>query len=314
MTAKDKGEEVFGPPIRLENAEHLERIDSACSSSPGWAFRGHASSERGLRTELERAFERHGIATSADRVRLEKLVLRDFGRKAYLYIPHEGELPAPDDTLEWMSLLRHYGGPTRLLDWTYSLFVAAFFALASSEHDEPCYIWALNTRKLNQRANQMSKGLGKDIEGDDDKTGGHFRAHFMRETPTVFVSTENPLRLNKRLTMQRGLFLCPGDVSKSFLENLRAMKMPELERFCVCIPRGKVREQVAKLLYRLNIDEEVLFPGIEGLGKALRDRMRHLRDAIPSKMEPSIASLGRSPRSSMNRRRSQERGKSRNAN
>jgi len=155
-------------------------------------------------------------------MRCEKILIREFGRKAYLYLP-ESELPAPGDTLEWLSLMRHHGAPTRLLDWSYSIFVAAFFALASSERGHPCYIWAIDTVWLNDRASATKNGLEKN-KNERDKTGSHFREHFINpRDQKAFVSTETPMRLNKRLTMQRGVFLCPGKVEDRFVDNLNGL-------------------------------------------------------------------------------------------
>jgi hypothetical protein len=221
------------------------------------------------------------------------LLIREFGRKAHLYLG-DSELPDPEDTLEWLSLMRHFGAPTRLLDWTYSVFVAAFFALAASDRDRPCYIWAIDTRWLNGRANRKIRGLNKD-RGDKDKQGRHFRKYFLKEgsKPNVFVSTENPLRLNRRLAMQRGVFLCPGDVGRTFVENLEALS-PARDRARWFRIDASARDDIARLLYRLNIDEEVIFSGIEGLSKALRDRLPRLLEAIPRWKRIDITRIGRS--------------------
>jgi hypothetical protein len=56
--------------------------------------------------------------------------------------------------LEWLALMRHYGAPTRLLDWTYSLYVALFFSLAESNVKKPATVWALDTAWLRNRMKQ----------------------------------------------------------------------------------------------------------------------------------------------------------------
>ena len=58
---------------------------------------------------------------------------------------------------------------------------------------------------------------------DEDKGGSHFREHFIN-SPKRFVSTENPYRINKRLAIQQGTFLCPGDIAYSFVDNLEALR------------------------------------------------------------------------------------------
>ena len=46
--------------------------------------------------------------------------------------------------MEWLSLMRHYGIPTRLLDWTHSFLVAAYFAVDDADKARDCAIWALD--------------------------------------------------------------------------------------------------------------------------------------------------------------------------
>src|SRR5438093_2893211 len=45
-------------------------------------------------------------------------------------------------TLEWLALMQHYGAPTRLLDFTYSFWIALFFAFEEAEND--CSVVALD--------------------------------------------------------------------------------------------------------------------------------------------------------------------------
>lgn len=55
----------------------------------------------------------------------------------------------PDDLLETAALAQHYGIPTRLLDWTYDIYVALYFAFRGAiKKDNNLVIWALNKEYL----------------------------------------------------------------------------------------------------------------------------------------------------------------------
>ena len=71
---------------------------------------------------------------------LEDGLLRRFKRQYYQYSTSN---PEDNNFSEWYSLMQHYGAPTRFLDWTYSFFVAIFFAIEELEEDE-CVVLALN--------------------------------------------------------------------------------------------------------------------------------------------------------------------------
>ncbi|MGN6187130.1 MAG: FRG domain-containing protein [Thermoanaerobaculia bacterium] len=62
--------------------------------------------------------------------------------------------PQYDDSAYWLSVMQHYGLPTRLLDWTRSPLIAAYFALQNyiyskrSQPQDAC-IWVLEPHILN---------------------------------------------------------------------------------------------------------------------------------------------------------------------
>ncbi|MCJ7730434.1 MAG: FRG domain-containing protein, partial [Sedimentisphaerales bacterium] len=68
-------------------------------------------------------------------------MLLEFKREAYNYLT---DLPERDDFLEWLGLARHYGMPSRLVDFSYSFYVAAYFALSMKKKDELGWILAIN--------------------------------------------------------------------------------------------------------------------------------------------------------------------------
>jgi len=96
-----------------------------------WAFRGQLSSKWNLHSSLDRAVEVTGkgptssFTTHTDRAVTEDRLLFRFKQQAHRYLQY---LPDDEDLISWLALMQHHGVPTRLLDWTRSPYVAAYFA------------------------------------------------------------------------------------------------------------------------------------------------------------------------------------------
>jgi len=250
-----------------------------------WVFRGHSNSTWKLQPTLERALTRAGLhQEAADQpplypaaVQIEKGLVRKFQRESHRFqISHS---PADDDNLEWFAWMRHYGAPTRLLDCSYSFFVAAFMALANAESESA--VWAFNTTRMAQGLQRMLEVPGADrakraYYRDPSLTRrSTFHKLFMAESPLKLVGSVNPQKLNERLVVQQGVFLCPGDVSVPFETNLRAVLdgcQADRKDLCIkyCIPgETSTRRDILRHLLRMNISQASLFPGLEGFAGSL---------------------------------------------
>src|SRR5216684_4475702 len=87
-------------------------------------YRGHADAEWKLESSLERIIGTGWSSQSASK--FEEHSLDIFKSKFHLY---DKENLRPESKLAWLSLMQHYGVPTRLLDFTESPYVALYFAL-----------------------------------------------------------------------------------------------------------------------------------------------------------------------------------------
>lgn len=248
---------------------------------PQWIFRGQHSSCRGLETSLERAIKDLDLKLS-DAPDLECGLLREFQRRAHHYLPH---VPEEKNYLEWFALMRHYGAPTRLLDWTYSFFVALYFAVESADKQQGCAVWAINSDWMRGPVDSVIRQhpnafwyLRTDPNVEREKT---FRAVFMRRPGIPVVGAVNPHRLNERLTIQQGIFLCPGDVGKPFKDNLIELlrlgtdTQDNFRRLIVC-PTEDSRRRILLRLHSMNMDRATLFPGLQGFAESLWTRMSFL--------------------------------------
>lgn len=220
---------------------------------------------------LETALERKGWnGRKSNLAEKEMTLLREFQRRYHHYSTHP---PRIDDTLEWLSDMQHHGAPTRLLDWSYSIYVAAYFALEEATDD--CAVWALNTKWLFRELKKVYKDsrhkkfLAEGIKDTQDHRS-LFREIFMDKVRQPFVASFSPFRMNERLTIQKGTSLVPSDLSKRFEKNLSNMsgyeKMTHLKR--IIIPRS-IRSDAMESLFNMNISRATLYPGLDGFSSSL---------------------------------------------
>jgi hypothetical protein len=178
--------------------------------------------------------------------------------------------------------MQHYGAPTRLLDWTYSAFVAAKNAIEKGRKSEDGkkerrpVVWCLNADWCSDAANAIVSALKK-RNSDKRRNDSTFQQIYLAK-PTRFVSLENALQLNERLTIQQGVFLCPGDITSSFIDNLQVLEGWKLEANIVQLhlkmDSGQFRE-FAEWIRRMNVSSATLFPGIDGFARSFGEHIFH---------------------------------------
>ena len=225
MTATDKPFEA-----------RIERVNTwACakrkleSLPPTWIFRGQSNSAHQLKTSLERA------SNDLPLIVAEFYLYQSFRRRAHHYLPMN---LLPWRRIDWLSLMQHHGAPTRLLDWTRSPFVAAYFAAEKADTDWS--IWAVDPvwckeqgyasilkNVLDERPGdeEMIRSLGLQYSpiSDNDYIENIFR------WKAIGVFPVEPFWMNERMTIQQGLFLIPGNVGKTFWENLSSFSSLEAQ-------------------------------------------------------------------------------------
>jgi hypothetical protein len=235
-----------------------------------WIYRGLPNRERAqLKPSLERCKETYNIPSKA-MLYVEGGLIRRFKRTYHHY---SADAPSEFDYTEWLALMRHHGAPTRLLDWTHSIYIALFFALERSE--TPAVIWALNVGYLDKQISLRFPSLYKRLEASRNvRKLREFKSTFGRENPPLtFVSALNPYRLNQRLTVQQGTFLAQGNLQLTFEQNLAATigeKPSEGAMRMFTIARDPdLRREMLRRLHRMGINRASLFPGLDGFAHSL---------------------------------------------
>lgn len=262
--------------IRIAEDEDLMKLHTLLGGS---VFRGHADTNWQLTSSLERICESYGVARDHIAER-ERNALFEFQRRAY---HHLRDCPDQSALLEWLALMQHYGGPTRLVDVTHSIFVAAFFALEDANADAA--IWAFNTGRLS------SAGEPEGPRSPDSKSIANANEVLAGNATNSGVSLVKPFRFNRRLADQKGAFLMPVLVEQRFQAQLSeqleinfstfddisvdqcATKLLLSQAVQVLIPRD-IHSRILRFLSAVNVNAVTLFGGLDGFARSLKTTFR----------------------------------------
>jgi hypothetical protein len=225
-----------------------------------WMYRGQQSLSWSLQSSLERA-----VPKAEDRPKAEQTLRFRFGQAVANYLP---SAQIPSHRFDWLATMQHHGTPTRLLDFTRSPYVAAYFAIEHVGPDQPCAIWAIDEHWCRAKADAALRAAGM---GDDPPT--FFWLYRRKELiPIRLVAPAGARQLSTRQIAQQALFGVPGDVTLSFENNLRAMLDPgeDLAEHVKCYQINCAsRGEVLRYLRLMNITRASLFPGLDGFAQSL---------------------------------------------
>ena len=220
----------------LENADAIFRVRLL--------WRGHARKEWRL----------HPSLYHKGKAQCEQTLTNTFRAKAAVRIP---KTPDWSQSLHWLSLMQHYGLPTRLLDWSRSPLTALYFAVQVEHlHDSDGAVWGLATARLNT---SMADADGNVSSAIDKLLSAAFRPH---PPMNKALALECP-HFDLRHLVQDSEFTVHG--SEQPLE-----EHPSAKDFLVkiIVPR-EAKSRLKAGLELLNISESFLFPDLEHLASKL---------------------------------------------
>jgi len=213
-----------------------------------FVYRGQARAEWSLAPSLIRGPLRG--ATPEKTIEVERLALYQFQMQAHLHMP-AALLPEDDDFLDWWALMQHYGAPTRLLDWTLSPYVAAYFAVA--EHwDADGAVWCCHVTCMDTPARPT------DLVNPS------------AAAKTFLYGRE---KLSDRMVAQQGVFTCSTRVMSDHRDAIRASRALEPSRIKFVIG-SQDKPTHLRQLRAMNVTANSLFPGVDGLGRSVSEFVR----------------------------------------
>lgn len=181
--------------------------------------------------------------------RYERTIFDCFKRRARAFVAQ-----APANDWEWLALARHYGLPTRLLDWTRNPLAALFFAVSLSTREEQgcsdpadCWVVAWSVGAVQEDDERLV----------DEKTLAASDPLAYRGRVDRFV----PAIVDPRMSVQASVFTIQQN---PLLPIDRELKLHRLRI------AGPSRRRIQTQLYRLGVSRSSLFPDLANVARDLR--------------------------------------------
>lgn len=223
--------------------------DASALNEPVW-FRGHLNAEWKLTPSLFRV----------EKPPSEMNLIKKFKQNATMLLN-----PRPDKYIDWLFIMRHYGVPTRLLDWSESPLIATYFAIDGNDSNDGS-LWMLSPVELNKHAN-INPNYKYEIPAFDiDEVLNNYTPESCEYEktselmPVAFIAPRN----NQRMQSQLSVFTI-NHRDKTPIEEIGDKK----HVWKYIIPY-EYKQEIKKELELLGISRFHIYPELESIGQMLK--------------------------------------------
>lgn len=271
-----------------ELAALLERINTFWKDRwrlqcPGFCFRGADNEAYDLNPSLLRWPYPDNLKQLA---KLENSLWVEFRLRSKPLVGHLVESP-------WEALLtmQQYGFPTRLLDWSKSLAVAAYFAVRDIDSTDDGAVWIMASRRLMEL--RGFSGPWRTVVGDPSIRSLGVREDaedieiFNSQVPAPLA----PDQFSPRMISQQGMYTL-HTFERCALEKLADTDCKEFGdgRFLhkIIIPTCAKEGLRSELGLLAGVSEEVLFPDLDGLARSIVAEQKVMRMRADRNRKPGL--------------------------
>lgn len=249
--------------------ESVKRVVNQVVGDDEFFWRGQGNASWQLCSSLYRFYEGHDVA-AANRWGLERSAIQEF-RASHMRVANQFSDGESISTTDIMVRMQHFGCPTRLLDWTWSPYIAAYFSLTDIRPTGGA-VYGLNITEYQAM-------IGPKLPLDDydhgilrclpDRILGRFLDSKIR-----FPIPISPTAYTGREFQQQSTFLLDLVIESTTEEVLEDLAPDYLHK--IKLSPDMVVNALDDLA-KMNIDGFHLFEGVEGCAKKARDRLLGLR-------------------------------------
>ena len=200
---------------------------------------------------------------------LEPAVLRAFTKYASIEDPE-----LKDSVWRQMIIGQHHGLPTRLMDWTRSPLTALHYASTENNFDKmdmrDSVVWRIDMSEVNENLPRKYRDvLDKNhafvfsVESLDELVD-NLASYDEDMGDSAFVCIEPP-SVDQRIINQYSFF----SIIPNGMKDIEGFLKKYTRNTVKYIIKKEIRWDVRDLLDQLNINERILYPGLDGLSKTL---------------------------------------------
>lgn len=185
----------------------------------------------------------------------------------------------PDDILDIAALAQHYGLYTRLMDWSYDPYVAAFFAASSEKvHDGCLSVWCLNKEGMGMlNATMPESSLKFIVPPYSTNPNLHAQSGIFTHWPTTIEPHQD---LSKPSTLQ-SIDRTPLDVKvlkiiEQSLESESVYTPQGIQLMKLTLPASE-STSLLRILRSIGYGHSKIFPGYSGVASEImhNERLGH---------------------------------------
>lgn len=273
----------------IDDFDNIPLLDE---NDHGFIFRGQSNSEWTLKPRLVRVWdEMYGRCRNKTRV-VQEALLKEYDAIQY-FQKRVGSAEASfrslsralslDTYAEWLAAMQHYSAPTRLLDWTSSFYVALYFAVEEPRVDGA--VWILNAQTVREYTDKVisEKGYGVEQANAVFASCESYVEFGVGLAPIVEVvsnqfKTDRMIAQHSLFTLSYQLFFDHAYVGLPMLDRLPPVLIK------IVIP-SESKRIIRQRLSKINLFADVLFPGLDGIGRAVNERVVIFLDAFGRSLE-----------------------------
>ena len=262
-------------------------IDLEEKLEPGeWAFRGQSQTYGTLVPSFQRIFTAKKSPGTAHIIEHDLMeTFREHYQKLDVIpegMPDGADIAAGND-LHCLSVMQHYGVPTRLLDWTTKFWTAVYFACAGhSEHDAELWFYkrvilpntygvALDLRDASELAEIDFKLTPRmrEQQGHHTVCSDIFADHgpLLQQLAFDYFENDTEHEMTEESEMEAEEQLSPATDEVDESGGIDPLE----GGFCRCVIASSCKEKALRFLdEHRSITASTLFPDVEGLGRFLQ--------------------------------------------